>query len=410
MRLWGGRFGEANDARVADFTRSIEVDRELAADDIAGSIAHVRGLGRAGLLTEDEVATLVEGLNALAADVAAGAIEWDPELEDVHLNLEAALAERVGPVAGKLHTGRSRNDQVATDLRLWLRRAIDRLDAALVDFERALVGLAERDGDGGPARARPTSSPPSRSCSPTTCSPTSRWPSATAAGWPTRGARLNVSPLGAGRARRRRLPARSRGDGRGARLRRRHRELARRGQRPRLRRRGARRRRARDGPPQPAGRGDHLVVEPAVRVRPGRRRVLDRQLDDAEQEEPGPGRAGPRPRRPRHRGADRGARRCSRACRSPTSATSRRTSRRCSTRSAVFERRLGVMAGLLETLTVDRERMRAAAEEGYTTATPSPTRSSGAASRSGRPTTSSARSWRGAEEAGIGLDGGARRR
>ena len=147
MRVWGGRFGEENDQRVADFTRSIEVDRELAADDIAGSIAHVRGLARAGLLTDEELATLVDGLNALAEGVAAGSIEWDPALEDVHLNLEVALTDRVGPVAGKLHTGRSRNDQVATDLRLWTRRAIDRLDAGLVGFERALVGLAEREGE-----------------------------------------------------------------------------------------------------------------------------------------------------------------------------------------------------------------------------------------------------------------------
>ncbi len=147
MRVWGGRFGEANDERVAAFTRSIDVDRELAADDLAGSIAHVRGLARAGLITDDELATLVEGLNTLVEEVSAGSIAWDPELEDVHLNLEVALTERVGPVAGKLHTGRSRNDQVATDLRLWLRRAIDRLDAALVGFERALIGLAEREGD-----------------------------------------------------------------------------------------------------------------------------------------------------------------------------------------------------------------------------------------------------------------------
>ena len=79
MRVWGGRFGEANDERVAAFTRSIDVDRELAADDLAGSIAHVRGLARAGLITEAELATLVEGLNTLVADVAAGSIEWDPD-------------------------------------------------------------------------------------------------------------------------------------------------------------------------------------------------------------------------------------------------------------------------------------------------------------------------------------------
>ena len=150
MRLWGGRFGvggEGEDVRVAAFTRSIDVDRELALDDLDGSIAHVRGLGRAGILADEEVTTLVDGLADLRRDVENGELRWNPALEDVHLNLESALAERLGPVAGKLHTGRSRNDQVATDLRLWTRRAIDRLDAGLVGFERALVELAERDGD-----------------------------------------------------------------------------------------------------------------------------------------------------------------------------------------------------------------------------------------------------------------------
>jgi argininosuccinate lyase len=147
MRMWGGRFDDEPDARMADFTRSIEIDVELALDDIAGSIAHVRGLGRAGLLTPDEVATLEGGLASLRLDVEAGAIAWDPSLEDVHLNLETLLTERVGAVGGKLHTGRSRNDQVATDLRLWARRAVDRLDAAMVGLEIALVDLAEREGD-----------------------------------------------------------------------------------------------------------------------------------------------------------------------------------------------------------------------------------------------------------------------
>lgn len=147
MRLWGGRFSGQTDPRTADFTRSVDVDRELALDDVAGSIAHVRGLGRAGLLSEVEVAELVAGLEGLRTEVEAGSFPWDPSLEDVHLNLEAALAERIGPLAGKLHTGRSRNDQVATDLRLWTRRAIDRLDAAILRFEAALVGLAEREGD-----------------------------------------------------------------------------------------------------------------------------------------------------------------------------------------------------------------------------------------------------------------------
>jgi argininosuccinate lyase len=146
MRLWGGRFGGDAVDEVVAFGRSIEVDAELALEDLDGSIAHVRGLGRAGVLTAAEVDALVAGLSDLRRDVEAGELVWDPALEDVHMNLEAALAARIGPVAGKLHTGRSRNDQVATDLRLWTRRAVDRLDAALLGFEDALVGLAEREG------------------------------------------------------------------------------------------------------------------------------------------------------------------------------------------------------------------------------------------------------------------------
>jgi argininosuccinate lyase len=145
VRCWGGRFREAPDPRAAEFTRSLELDRALALDDLTGSIAHARGLGRAGVLTPDEVERLVAGLESLKGDVETGTIEWDPALEDVHLNLEVALGDRIGPLAGKLHAGRSRNDQVVTDLRLWLRRTIDELDAALTGLERALVELAERE-------------------------------------------------------------------------------------------------------------------------------------------------------------------------------------------------------------------------------------------------------------------------
>jgi argininosuccinate lyase len=147
MKMWGGRFQGTSDERMAEFTRSIGFDSALAVDDITGSIAHVHGLGRAGLLAPDEVEALVGGLEGLRADVEAGKLTWDPALEDVHMNLEAALRERIGPLAGKVHTGRSRNDQVATDMRLWLRRTIESLDGAIVEMERALVGLADRDGE-----------------------------------------------------------------------------------------------------------------------------------------------------------------------------------------------------------------------------------------------------------------------
>ena len=147
MKAWGGRFATQPDASAAAFGRSIDIDAELALDDIFGSRAHVHGLAAAGLLSDVEAELITEGLDAIEADVLAGTMAWDPSLEDVHLNIEMALAERIGAVAGKLHTGRSRNDQVATDLRLWLKRRLPEVDAAVVELERALVGLAAAHRD-----------------------------------------------------------------------------------------------------------------------------------------------------------------------------------------------------------------------------------------------------------------------
>jgi len=141
MKAWGGRFSAQPDADAAAFGRSIEVDVELASEDIAGSLAHVAGLQRAGLLSEAEADQISAGLRSIAADVHDGSMEWDPAHEDIHMNVEMELSARIGSVAGKLHTGRSRNDQVATDLRLWLRRRIAEIHASIVGLERALVGL-----------------------------------------------------------------------------------------------------------------------------------------------------------------------------------------------------------------------------------------------------------------------------
>lgn len=147
MKAWGGRFSAEPDADAAAFGRSIETDVELAIEDIAGSIAHVEGLRGAGLVTDDEAARISEGLRSIATDVRDGEMVWDPSHEDIHMNVEMALTERIGAVAGKLHTGRSRNDQVATDLRLWLKRRVAVIHVAILDVERALVslGLAHRD-------------------------------------------------------------------------------------------------------------------------------------------------------------------------------------------------------------------------------------------------------------------------
>src|SRR4051812_4657990 len=145
MKAWGGRFASGGQNLAVEFGRSIDVDQRLAIDDIEGSVAHVHGLARAGLLTSDEADALVEGLGAIRVEIETGTFAWDPDLEDVHLNVEMALTRGVGAVGGKLHTGRSRNDQVATDLRLWARRNVDVVDAALLGVERALVGVARRE-------------------------------------------------------------------------------------------------------------------------------------------------------------------------------------------------------------------------------------------------------------------------
>jgi argininosuccinate lyase len=146
-QAWGGRFGEATDAFVARFTASIGFDHRLYRQDIAGSIAHAEMLARAGILTAAERDAIATGLEAIRARIEAGEFEWSEALEDVHMNIEAALTQAIGAAGKKLHTGRSRNDQVATDIRLWLRDEIDAILAELLRLQAALVELAEREAD-----------------------------------------------------------------------------------------------------------------------------------------------------------------------------------------------------------------------------------------------------------------------
>ncbi|MFO0746128.1 MAG: argininosuccinate lyase [Myxococcota bacterium] len=131
-RAWGGRFQEATARIVQEMNASIAFDRMLALEDIAGSLAHARMLLAIGVLDHDEWRSLEDGLAAIAADVREGRFAWRIDREDVHMNIEGALDDRVGKVAGRLHTGRSRNDQVALDLRLWLRRQLTELGDELV--------------------------------------------------------------------------------------------------------------------------------------------------------------------------------------------------------------------------------------------------------------------------------------
>ncbi|MFB0963488.1 MAG: argininosuccinate lyase [Pseudomonas sp.] len=139
---WGGRFSEPVDAFVARFTASVDFDQRLYRHDIMGSIAHATMLAKVGVLTDDERDTVIAGLQAIEKEIEAGQFVWSTELEDVHMNIEARLTEQVGIVGKKLHTGRSRNDQVATDIRLWLRDEIDLILSHLTRLQEGLLGLA----------------------------------------------------------------------------------------------------------------------------------------------------------------------------------------------------------------------------------------------------------------------------
>ncbi len=140
---WGGRFSEPVDAFVARFTASVDFDQRLYRHDIMGSIAHATMLAKVGVLSNDERDTVIAGLQAIEKEIEAGQFVWSTELEDVHMNIEARLTEQVGIVGKKLHTGRSRNDQVATDIRLWLRDEIDLILSQLTRLQEGLLGLAQ---------------------------------------------------------------------------------------------------------------------------------------------------------------------------------------------------------------------------------------------------------------------------
>lgn len=144
---WGGRFSEPTDAFVERFTASVDFDQRLYHHDITGSIAHATMLAKVGVLTEEERDQIIEGLNGVKADIEAGRFQWSVSLEDVHMNVEAALTDRIGITGKKLHTGRSRNDQVATDIRLYLRDEIDVIAEELNRLQNGLLDLAEREAD-----------------------------------------------------------------------------------------------------------------------------------------------------------------------------------------------------------------------------------------------------------------------
>lgn len=146
-QAWGGRFNEPVDAFVARFTASVDFDKRLYKHDIMGSIAHAKMLSQVGILTATECDAIINGLHQIQQEIEAGQFEWRIDLEDVHMNIEAKLTERIGVTGKKLHTGRSRNDQVATDVRLWLRDEIDNICAEITRFQQGILDLASKEAD-----------------------------------------------------------------------------------------------------------------------------------------------------------------------------------------------------------------------------------------------------------------------
>lgn len=146
-KMWGGRFAVGTDSLVEAFTASIQVDRRLYAEDIRGSEAHARMLGRVGVLTEAEVEAIVRGLEQVRQEIVDNRLAFVDSLEDIHMHVESRLTEIIGDAGKKLHTGRSRNDQVATDLRLYTRTCLDDLISALRHLQTVFIDLAEREAD-----------------------------------------------------------------------------------------------------------------------------------------------------------------------------------------------------------------------------------------------------------------------
>src|SRR6266702_8875226 len=141
-KMWGGRFTERPDAIMEEINVSIDVDRHLYAQDIAASKAHAAMLAAQGIITANDAKNIKSGLDTILSEIGNGSFDFKRALEDIHMNVESRLTDLIGPAAGRLHTARSRNDQVATDFRLWVRARIDDIDGLLGEYQKALAEKA----------------------------------------------------------------------------------------------------------------------------------------------------------------------------------------------------------------------------------------------------------------------------
>ena len=144
MKLWGGRFRKETDSLVNDFNSSIQFDCRMYKEDIEGSIAHAAMLAGCGIISQEDKEQIISGLKEILADVEAGKIEFTADNEDIHMNVETLLTEKIGPAGKRLHTARSRNDQVAVDLRLHLRGEIDKITSQILDLQQAILDQARQ--------------------------------------------------------------------------------------------------------------------------------------------------------------------------------------------------------------------------------------------------------------------------
>lgn len=147
MKLWGGRFSKQTDKAVDDFNSSIRFDARMYAQDIAGSIAHAKMLGKQGIIPKEDSELIIKTLGEIKEDIENGNVEFEIDAEDIHMNIETILISRIGDAGKKLHTGRSRNDQVALDVRMYLRHETDEISAMLKELRGILLGIAERNID-----------------------------------------------------------------------------------------------------------------------------------------------------------------------------------------------------------------------------------------------------------------------
>jgi len=145
MKLWGGRFKKETSGLMDDFHSSIGFDCRMYREDITGSIAHAQMLGKQGIIPKEDAQKITEGLKGILADIDAGKVEFSTQAEDIHMNIESLLIQRIGEAGKRLHTGRSRNDQVALDIRMYQKRRIDDLCALLKELEKVILNIAKNN-------------------------------------------------------------------------------------------------------------------------------------------------------------------------------------------------------------------------------------------------------------------------